>query len=181
MVLTRDTPWCIIHSIEVTNNRLLITMFVFDEQTFQFIRGENTMNTELNITALTSEQKSVLFSQLLDDKDFYKELEDKKEERQAKQKTEIERQIKELEEEVKGEREKQEQSKVRQREIEAEINRLNGQISSRKYLQFVNPKNPNEIYTTGQYKPWMKELAAENGINIHDKTAMKKWVNENSR
>jgi uncharacterized protein YlxW (UPF0749 family) len=80
------------------------------------------MNTEMNFAAMSADQKAALLSMLLDNPDFYQEIEEQRKAKKDQQKQEIERKVKVLEEQVKKEKEKQEQSKKRQKEIETEIN-----------------------------------------------------------
>lgn len=133
-------------------------------------------DTEMNFSTMTADQKAALLSMLLESEDLQKELEAKKELRKAQMKKEIERKVKELESKVKSEKELQEQSKKRQKELETEIEKVKGGISGKTYGVFVNPSNPSEVYKTGEYTTWMKELAKSDGINIHDKTEMREWV-----
>jgi hypothetical protein len=136
------------------------------------------MNTELNFSTMSADQKAALLSMLLDNPDFQQELEVKKNAKKEQQKKELERKVKELEDKVKAEKEKQEQSKKHQKELETELNKVRSQISVKEFREFVNPNNPNEVYRTGKYDLWLKELAKAEGIDPHDKNPMAKWVKE---
>lgn len=139
------------------------------------------MNTEMNVSTMSATDKTALFSQFYNNPEWKKEYEVWEAEQKTQTKKDIERKVEELEEKVKGEKEKQEQSKKRQTELETELAKVRSQMPGKKFTKFVNPNNPNEVYTTGQYKPWMKELAKEQGVNIHDKKAMANWVKDNSK
>ena len=67
--------------------------------------------------------------------------------------TQIENRIKAIRTEI--------QSKTEQqiRELEAQLKALKAKGKVRVLSKVVNPDNPNEVYTTGQYKPWVKKLA----------------------
>lgn len=136
------------------------------------------MNTELNFSTMSADQKAALLSMLLDNPDFQQELEVKKNAKKEQQKKELERKVKELEEKVKAEKEKQEQSKKYQKELETELNKVRSQISVKEFREFVNPNNQNEVYRTGKYDLWLKKLAKAEGIDPHDKNAIAKWVKE---
>ena len=101
------------------------------------------MNTELNFSTMSDDQKADLISKLLDDSDFQQKLEEKKNAKKAQQKKELERKVEELENKVKAEKEKQDQSKKRQKEFETELNNISSQLSVREYTEFVNPNNSN--------------------------------------
>lgn len=60
--------------------------------------------------------------------------------------------------------------------MNTELNNISSQLSVREYTEFVNPNNSNEVYRTGIYSNWMKELAKSEGIDPHNKNAMAKWV-----
>ncbi len=139
------------------------------------------MNTNtFDISTMSPEQKSALIAQLYNSPEVFEEIENQKKAVKEQHKNDIERQIKDLREEIDNEIEHRAQSKKHQKELEIRINKLKEQISSKSYTAFVNPNNPNEVYRTGQYKPWMKELAKQEGIDVHDEAAMKQWVRKNS-
>lgn len=48
--------------------------------------------------------------------------------------------------------------------------------NSRKYNQIANPNNPAEVYRTGKYPDWLKEMAQSEGVDISNKSAMAAWV-----
>lgn len=65
--------------------------------------------------------------------------------------------------------------------LEAQLKQLKASNPGKKaFKEFVNPNNPNEVYRTGEYKTWMRDLAKQQGIDPFDMKAMKKWVKENS-
>lgn len=48
--------------------------------------------------------------------------------------------------------------------------------NTRTYGQIVNPDNPTEIYKTGGYTDWIKNMAKTEGVDIYNTKAMKDWV-----
>lgn len=65
-------------------------------------------------------------------------------------------------------------------DLEKQINALKAKSpnNTRTYGQIVNPNNPSEIYRTGGYTDWLKNMAKAEGVDIYDTKKMKEWIQE---
>lgn len=62
-------------------------------------------------------------------------------------------------------------------EREATLRKLKAQSpNTRTYGEIVNPNNSSEIYRTGGYPDWLKNMAKSEGVDIYNTKAMKDWV-----
>lgn len=62
-------------------------------------------------------------------------------------------------------------------ELEAQLKALKAASPKAKtYGRIVNPNNPKEVYQTGSYPEWLKELAKSEGVDTYDTKAMSGWV-----
>lgn len=62
-------------------------------------------------------------------------------------------------------------------EREAALRKLKAQSpNTRTYGEIVNPDNSSEIYRTGGYTDWLKNMAKTEGVDIYNTKAMKDWV-----
>ena len=89
--------------------------------------------------------------------------------------TQIENRIKE----IRAEGQSRDHQKIK--ELEAQIRALKAKSRLRVMTKLVNPNNPKEVYTTGQYKPWVTKLAKSKGVDPDDKKAMKQFIKDNSK
>ena len=138
------------------------------------------MSSVINTTSMINDKATLLAALLeMDDPDFFKNYEDQRKLKKEQQKQSTAQKIKEIEDKIKAEKTQQEQHKKRQEELEVQLKQLKTKSGERVYKEFVNPSNPNEVYRTGAYKPWMKEMAKKDGIDIFNDKAMKKWIKEN--
>ncbi len=76
---------------------------------------------------------------------------------------------------IRGERKSESARKIA--DLEAQLKVLKASSPKAKtYGRIVNPNNSKEVYETGQYKPWLKELAKSEEIDIYNTKAMAEWV-----
>lgn len=111
------------------------------------------MNT-INETALTASSVIAALNQF--DESTYAAIIKHIKGIRAERKTETARQISELEAKLKALKKSSPQGKT--------------------YGSLGNPNNPNEVYTTGQYKPWLIDWAKTEGVDTYDTKAMAEWV-----
>lgn len=62
-------------------------------------------------------------------------------------------------------------------ELEAQLKALKAKSPKSKiYGRIVNPNNQHEVYQTGIYPEWLKEMAKKEEVDTFDAKAMANWV-----